>query len=474
MKGLFRIGIMGALIVAHQLLAPLSGPAQTPDPCPAPSPSPSPSPTQAPRAGSIPSSPSPEPSPSPSPSPTPDPCPSPSPPTEHPTPDPGPLPSPDPQPNPGPAPAPEPSPTKDPAGPPPGPSPAPSDPVTSPTVPIPAPPPIYVPGGLAPIAGGSPLKPPIETGDGVVLGPGETGPVAAPPIDQTDPPFAISGPNSTAGLLRILSEVTGYRMPLKKALLEVVAPFPVAGPAWWIDDWHAPRSGGRLHQGLDIFAPRGTPLVAAADGVVTQKYVGALPGISVEITGERGVQYFYAHLEDWAKGLELGQEVKMGQVIGYVGNTGNAISTPPHLHFEYQPLGIPEPPKPRVDRWIKLAEGRALALLERLSGSPAATAGFRLTRLFDLGGEGGQNAAGQLLLFASSQPGLSSLEMANTTLGQMAWEIDWGEQADKQLTQLVEDYRQYVAEQAFIGLSPWPFEEEPVATTTETGTDGSD
>jgi hypothetical protein len=309
----------------------------------------------------------------------------------------------------------------------------------------------------------------------VVLGPGETGPVAAPPtIDQADPPFAISSPNSTAGLLRILSEVTGYGMPLKKALLEVVAPFPVAGPAWWIDDWHAPRSGGRVHQGLDIFAPRGTPLVAAADGVVTQKYVGALPGISVEVTGEHGVQYFYAHLEDWAKGLELGQEVKMGQVIGYVGNTGNAISTPPHLHFEYQPLGIAEPPKPRIDRWITEAEGRALALLERLSGSPATAAGFRLTRLFDLAGEGGQNGAGQPLLFAGSQAGLSSLEMANTTLGQMAWEIDWGEQADKQLTQLVEDYRQYVVDQALIGLSPWPFEEESAATTTETGTDGSD
>lgn len=332
-----------------------------------------------------------------------------------------------------------------------------------------------MPGSLAPVTGGSPLKPPAETGDGVAIGSDEIGPIAAPPVaEQPDAPFAISSPNSTAGLLKILSEVTASGMPMKKALLEVVAPFPVAGPAWWIDDWHAPRSGGRLHQGLDIFAPRGTPLVAAADGIVTQKYIGALPGKSIEITGEKGVQFFYAHLEDWHEGLELGQEVKRGQVIGYVGNTGNAISTPPHLHFEYQPLGIPEPPKPRVDRWIAEAEGRALALLEKLQGTPTTATGFRLTRLFDLAGGGGQSGESQLVPFGGSQAGLSSLEMANPAIGQMAWEIDWGEQADAQLTQLVEDYRQYVAEQALIGLAPWPFEDEPTSVDVQTGADGSD
>ena len=393
---------------------------------------------------------------------------------DHPTPDPGPAPSPDPKPTPNPAPTPEPSPSpKVPSPPPKDPSP-PVGPSPEAPGPIPAPPPIFVPGSLAPVTGGSPLKPPAETGDGVGTGSEEVGPIAAPVVDEPDAPFAISSPNSSAGLLKILSEVTTYGMPLKKALLEVVAPFPVAGPAWWIDDWHAPRSGGRLHQGLDIFAPRGTPLVAAADGIVTQKYVGALPGNSVEITGERGVQFFYAHLEDWHEGLELGQEVKRGQVIGYVGNTGNAINTPPHLHFEYQPLGLPEPPKPRVDRWIAEAEARALALLEELRGSPITSSGFRLTRLFDLAGEGGQNGAGQLVPFAGSQPSLSSLEMADPTIGQMAWEIDWGEQTDAQLTQLVEDYRQYVAEQALVGLSPWPFEEEPTTVDVQTGADGSD
>src|ERR687891_203073 len=122
MKGLVRISVMGALIVAHQLLAPVSGPAQTPDPSPSPK-----------------------------------------------------VPSP---------------PPKDPS-PPVGPSPeAPG--------PIPAPPPIFVPGSLAPVTGGSPLKPPTETGDGVVIGNEETGPIAAPVVEEPDAPFAISSPNSTA------------------------------------------------------------------------------------------------------------------------------------------------------------------------------------------------------------------------------------------------------------------------------------
>jgi murein DD-endopeptidase MepM/ murein hydrolase activator NlpD len=324
------------------------------------------------------------------------------------------------------------------------------------------------------VSGGGGLNPPVETGDGVVSGSEESGDPAGSGANRPDPPFVISSPNSTAGLLNILSEVNQYGMPLKKALLQVVPPFPVAGPSWWIDDWHAPRSGGRLHQGLDIFAPRGTPLLAAADGIVTQKYVGALPGISVEVTDDKGIQYFYAHLADWAKGLELGQEVKMGQVIGYVGNTGNAITTPPHLHFEYQPDGTPEPPKPHVDRWVKRAERRALTLLERLAGSEVATAvGFRLTRLFDLGGDAGGDGAG---LPSGVQSAGSSLEVASTTLGQMAWEIDWGQQADKQLAKLLEDYRAYVVEESLTELAPWPFEEESLDTAVPTVTagDGSD
>lgn len=100
------------------------------------------------------------------------------------------------------------------------------------------------------------------------------------------------------------------------------------------DSWGNPRSGGRKHKGIDIFAPKGTPLVAVADGIIS--YIGdqAKGGHCLWLTTEDGTSFYYAHLDRWAAGLYEGMEVKSGDLLGYVGNTGNAISTPPHLHFQ--------------------------------------------------------------------------------------------------------------------------------------------
>lgn len=100
------------------------------------------------------------------------------------------------------------------------------------------------------------------------------------------------------------------------------------------DSWHAPRDGGaRVHKGIDIFASRGTPVVAVADGIVS--FIGdqRLGGHCVWLTTESGTSFYYAHLDHWAPGLYEGMEVQSGDILGYVGNTGNAIHTPPHLHF---------------------------------------------------------------------------------------------------------------------------------------------
>jgi murein DD-endopeptidase MepM/ murein hydrolase activator NlpD len=100
------------------------------------------------------------------------------------------------------------------------------------------------------------------------------------------------------------------------------------------DSWGNPRDGGRRkHRGIDIFAPKGTPLVAVADGIIS--YIGEQPkgGNCLWLTTEDGTSFYYAHLDRWAAGLYEGIEVKSGDLLGYVGNTGNAISTPPHLHF---------------------------------------------------------------------------------------------------------------------------------------------
>jgi murein DD-endopeptidase MepM/ murein hydrolase activator NlpD len=97
-------------------------------------------------------------------------------------------------------------------------------------------------------------------------------------------------------------------------------------------------SGVRAHEGVDIFAPRGTPALAAADGWVTRVTTNRLGGNVVWVWDpERGQALYYAHLD--RQDVSTGVRVKAGDVIGRVGNTGNARTTPPHLHFGiYRPL----------------------------------------------------------------------------------------------------------------------------------------
>ncbi len=113
--------------------------------------------------------------------------------------------------------------------------------------------------------------------------------------------------------------------------------FPVAGPTSFISSFGFCRDGcSRSHQGNDLFARAGTPVVAVEDGWVEKVGTNRLGGLTVWTRGRSGYRYYYAHLRDWAP-LVPGQEIAAGTVIGTVGNTGNAITTPPHLHFEIHP-----------------------------------------------------------------------------------------------------------------------------------------
>jgi peptidoglycan LD-endopeptidase LytH len=98
------------------------------------------------------------------------------------------------------------------------------------------------------------------------------------------------------------------------------------------DTWHAPR-GNRLHEGQDIFAPRGTPVRSATVGFVYEISDRFRGGRSVMVLGPGGRRYFYTHLDAYADGLAEGQAVTPDTVLGYVGDDGNANGTPPHLHF---------------------------------------------------------------------------------------------------------------------------------------------
>lgn len=116
--------------------------------------------------------------------------------------------------------------------------------------------------------------------------------------------------------------------------------FPVQGQCWFGDTFQAPRGGGRTHEGVDIIAAKGNLLYAVVSGTVSKMYYdypGALSGNGLRIAQDNGTYFTYLHLDSFAEGIGVGTKVKAGQVIGYVGNTGNSAT--PHLHFEIHPNG---------------------------------------------------------------------------------------------------------------------------------------
>ena len=113
---------------------------------------------------------------------------------------------------------------------------------------------------------------------------------------------------------------------------------PVQGAKRFNNDWSAYRHGNRLHMGNDVFAARGTPVVAPVGGRIEVRS-GGLGGLAFFLHGTDGVRYYGAHLDRLE--VQMNQQVKAGQRLGTVGNTGNARSTPAHLHFEIQPTGKP-------------------------------------------------------------------------------------------------------------------------------------
>ena len=119
--------------------------------------------------------------------------------------------------------------------------------------------------------------------------------------------------------------------PVPGAPLQVC---PVAGPNSFVDSFGWPRSGGRSHQGTDLIAASGTPVVAAHPGVVSRSS-SSLGGIQAYVRAPSGTYTFYAHLSGYSS---ASGSVGAGTVIGYVGSTGNAGSVN-HLHFEYHPGG---------------------------------------------------------------------------------------------------------------------------------------
>jgi murein DD-endopeptidase MepM/ murein hydrolase activator NlpD len=131
--------------------------------------------------------------------------------------------------------------------------------------------------------------------------------------------------------------------------------FPIAGPSTFSDDWLASRPGGRYHEGIDLFAARGTPVVAVADGTLSQVGYSGISGYRLWLRDGAGTAFFYAHLDGYSPAAREGASVRKGEVIGYNGDTGDARGTSPHVHFQVHPGGGgPVRPYPIVSAWPRV------------------------------------------------------------------------------------------------------------------------
>ncbi|WP_082584331.1 M23 family metallopeptidase [Noviherbaspirillum sp. Root189] len=146
-------------------------------------------------------------------------------------------------------------------------------------------------------------------------------------------------------LIKPMMEAAAFRVDLLSQVPAEVLPIPVDHiPILALrNSWHAPRDTNRRHEGIDIFAKRGTPVRSTTRGVVSRIAKSKLGGNVVWVLGPGGQRHYYAHLQQ-AANIRTGQRIDAGTLLGFVGNTGNAKHTSPHLHYGiYTPTGAVNP-----------------------------------------------------------------------------------------------------------------------------------
>ncbi|MCC6223337.1 MAG: peptidoglycan DD-metalloendopeptidase family protein [Thermoleophilia bacterium] len=149
-------------------------------------------------------------------------------------------------------------------------------------------------------------------------------PSPQPPGTRSEPPAIVRDP--PAG---VRPELTGRGYV-----------FPVYGPVSFTDDFGAPRASTGWHHGNDIFARRGAPVLAVAGGTVFSVGWNPVGGFRLWLRDGDGNEYYYAHLSAYTPLARDGARVAAGDVLGFAGDTGDALGTPPHLHFEVHPAGL--------------------------------------------------------------------------------------------------------------------------------------
>ncbi|HYW07196.1 MAG TPA: M23 family metallopeptidase [Longimicrobium sp.] len=167
------------------------------------------------------------------------------------------------------------------------------------------------------------------------LGSGSPSPAPPAPVAVTPPaPVAVVPPAPVAVVPPAPEELAEPTVP-DGVPVRLLIPVRGVRAASLVDTYDQARGAGRRHDAIDIMAPRGTPVLATADGVVMKLFTSVRGGITLyQMAPDRRTIYYYAHLDRYAPGIAEGKTLRRGEVLGYVGNTGSAGPGNYHLHFE--------------------------------------------------------------------------------------------------------------------------------------------
>lgn len=165
---------------------------------------------------------------------------------------------------------------------------------------------------------------------------------SAPPVAQTKPERGPRQPGAPMAFAESSAATDSVSVDDVARLRARNLTIPVAGVAngQLTDNYTQPRAGGASHEALDIMAPRGTPVLAVEDGRVAKLFLSKRGGLTLyQFDPANQYVYYYAHLDRYADRIAEGDSVSKGQIIGYVGSSGNALPDAPHLHFAASRLG---------------------------------------------------------------------------------------------------------------------------------------
>lgn len=265
--------------------------------------------------------------------------------------------------------------------------------------------------------------------------------------------------NNTKKLAAALAPLVDLGLTPTQVAVVGFGRFPVGGEASFVNDWLFPRWNPqfRFHEGTDIFAASGTPVRSPTEGTLTRA-TGRLGGQAVYIHQDDGTYFYMAHLSAWADEFPDGSRVEVGDVVGYVGDTGDARGGLPHLHFEIHPAPVrevvtgrgknrkvtyqvrpvpkgtqlpPVDPKPYLDQWVDEALARVpkvLAAYQRARPRPSLQSVLprnpTSASASVFAGPAGP-PQGQLLWASAANPAGGALAVAEAEAARLAATLDW-------------------------------------------------